>query len=196
MYTETSTEDKTELLRSSVAIVIPALQAIVSGLLAGLAAGSLAPLVDLPSLDTFLVVSSLIAMFAWFNLLRAWREAIIPTYDKPTHRGYNSNVRLEIGRENSTSIVNLPVSRTDLKTLAMGLDSGLSFSESSWTGRGALFSRSEFRQLRDVMIKRKLLQWVNPYARAQGLELTRTGRAVMRYLSDHSPTLSQLDIES
>ena len=77
-----------------------------------------------------------------------------------------------------------------LPVLAAGLLAGRSFNQAAWTGAGGLFSRAEFDQLRDVLIERGLAAWKNPNARAQGVELTAAGRAVMRRLAERSPALS------
>lgn len=67
---------------------------------------------------------------------------------------------------------------------AEGLLHGRSFSESEWTGNGRPFSRKEFRELRSELLERGLLEWRNPRAPAQGVELTAPGRHVMAKLAE------------
>lgn len=74
-----------------------------------------------------------------------------------------------------------------LPALAAGLLAGRSFNQTAWTGHGALFSRSQFDQVRETMIERGLLAWKNPEAKAQGVELTAAGRAVMRRIAHPTP---------
>ena len=76
-----------------------------------------------------------------------------------------------------------------LPALAAGLLAGRTFNQTAWTGRVGIFSRSEFDQVRDTLIERGLACWKNPEARAQGVELTGAGRAVMRRLAAHPTTL-------
>lgn len=64
--------------------------------------------------------------------------------------------------------------------------SGLSVSE--WTGRGGLFSRSEFERLRSRLIEIGLVRWVNDRSKQQGVTLLPAGRAVFRRLANYSPT--------
>jgi hypothetical protein len=67
--------------------------------------------------------------------------------------------------------------------LAKGLLAGRPFSEAEWTGRGRLFSKSEFRALRTQLLDRNLLAWRNSAAPAQGVELTHEGRTLFEQLA-------------
>lgn len=94
-------------------------------------------------------------------------------------------VRVEISENDGKQVsrVDLPATQAQIKALAIGLMSGSSFSESAWTGHQAPFSKAEFIRLRDEMLKRRLIQWRNERAPAQGLELSKSGKAVMRYFA-------------
>ena len=98
-------------------------------------------------------------------------------------------VRVELVQDNGRheDWIDLPFPEK-LPELAEGLLSGRSYSLSVWTGTGGLFSRAEFEKIRDVLIGRGLAAWRNPEAKAQGWELTASGRAVMRRLSNRSPS--------
>ena len=74
-----------------------------------------------------------------------------------------------------------------LPELAEGLLSGRSYALNVWAGPGALYSRAEFEQLRDVLIKRGLARWKGKDPR-NGWELTPAGRAVMRRLAHRPPS--------
>lgn len=94
-------------------------------------------------------------------------------------------VRVEIIQDagRHVEMLDLPVSLEQLTALAAALMAGASLSESSWTGAGAPFSKSEFIRLRDELIKRNLARWRNERAPAQGLMLTPGGKACMRHFA-------------
>jgi len=79
--------------------------------------------------------------------------------------------------------VDFPVSRSKICEMASDIFHGSGFSESSMSGAGALFSRAEFNKIRDVMLRRELLQWKNEEHRNQGTEFTVTGWHVLRALA-------------
>jgi len=81
-------------------------------------------------------------------------------------------------------VVDLGIEPTQAAALAKGLMAGQSFSESAWTGAGAVFSKKEFRALRGELLERGLVEWRNAAAPAQGVVLTRPGRAVMKRLAE------------
>lgn len=107
--------------------------------------------------------------------------------EKPEPERTLEPVRIELGEVNNGAramhFVELPATQEQVISLACGLMSGASFSESAWTGSGAPFSKNEFIRLRDEMLRRNLLQWRNERAPAQGLELSRAGKATMRYFA-------------
>jgi len=82
------------------------------------------------------------------------------------------------------TIVDFGVSPEKAVVLARGILAGRPFSEAEWTGRGKPFSRREFRALRSELLERGLLEWRNPRAPSQGVELTSVGRAVFARLAE------------
>lgn len=109
-------------------------------------------------------------------------------------------VRVEVHDDGGGSalhvdIVDLPASVDQLRTFAQGLLAGMGASEKYWTGKGKLFSKQEFRDLRGEMVKRGLLAYINPGAPLQGYELTKAGRAVMRKMVDFSPIIEGETVE-
>lgn len=72
--------------------------------------------------------------------------------------------------------------------LAQGLCAGKPFSEGQWTGKKESFSKGQFIQVRDELLKRRLLRPKNKEFLNQGFELTQSGWVVMRELASHSPT--------
>ncbi len=97
-------------------------------------------------------------------------------------------VRIELVENGgqSESWIDLPYPEK-LPELAEGLLSGRSYSLNTWAGPGALFTRPEFEQLRDVLIGRGLATWKGKDPR-NGWELTASGRAVMRRFSKRPPS--------
>ena len=76
-----------------------------------------------------------------------------------------------------------------LNELFMAVLRGNSMSESSWTGAGKLLSKKRFRAVRDGLMDADLLRWQNEDAHAQGLTLTKAGRAVLsRWVADFART--------
>jgi len=98
-------------------------------------------------------------------------------------------VRIELVEDQGkhTTYADLPFPDR-LPSLAAGLLAGRQFAQSAWTGHLGIFSRAEFDQLRDEMVRRGLAAWKNESAKAQGCELTAAGRAVMRRLAPPFPT--------
>jgi hypothetical protein len=86
------------------------------------------------------------------------------------------------------AFIDLPASRSQLRTLARGLLNGKGTGESEWIGSKGPFSRSEFGAVRAALIGRGLAVWSNPNHHAQGWELTAAGRAVMRRIAKTEPT--------
>jgi len=87
---------------------------------------------------------------------------------------------------NTKTLARLPVSEYDLSLVAGGLLAGRPFSERQWTGQGKPLSVNQFRDLRDEMSKRGIVEQANPKDPRQGYKLTKAGQAVMRHFS---PTL-------
>lgn len=179
---------------------LPLLQASVTGGLIGLAVGLLALLAGIqnPAAWGGLAWVS-VQTAAWFMLLWRWLALTRPVetiirqdLDGDGHIGEPRQVRVIVESDDRRHVefIDLPASQEQLGRLAVGLLAGHSLSESAWTGAGGPFSRREFQHLRDELIRRGLVSWVNPSARAQGVELTKPGRAVMRRIAalSASPT--------
>ena len=65
--------------------------------------------------------------------------------------------------------------------LAAGvLNENIPFAERYWTGDGKPYSQKEFRDLRDYLLLRGCMQWVNEYNHQQGIEILAPGRALIR----------------
>lgn len=173
-----------------VAVVYPLLQSAITGASLGLCASALAWFVgNERPLAIGLLVACLAQAITWLVTLSRWHRWVYKLEDV-TGMDLNRDgeigrpvepVRVELVGDNgrSTKFIDLPAKEDQLVQLGTGLLQGTPFSEMNWTGRGAAFSKNEFRDIRNEMIRRGLLRWINPNARAQGLELTYPGRAVM-----------------
>lgn len=199
-----------EHFRAGRAVGVPFMQSIITGSMAFVVALSMARLTESEQPGTAgLLTGSLAAALCWIVLLRRWLSlaGFLLGYDgagqdesEPEAEQYEyQSVRIELVQAEGRNIqfFDLPASQQQLARLADGLLHGASFSEASWTGAGALFSRSQFRTIRDEWLRRGWLTWLNPDARAQGVQLTPAGKAVARHLAamagngHHSPALSE-----
>jgi len=84
--------------------------------------------------------------------------------------------------------LDLPGGPEQLEQLARGLASGRTLSESEWSGRGRLYTRAEFRELRGELLERGLAVWRSPGAPTQGVELSAVGRQVMSRIAENVRT--------
>ena len=100
-------------------------------------------------------------------------------------------LRVEVTSGRSTTIAELPGAKK-LPEFARSVLGGAPLSEKYWSGSGALFSINEYRQLRDILIARGLMRWVNPDAHEQGLSLTAPGVAVFEALGSSKILPSQV----
>ena len=191
-------------------VLVPALQALTTGALSGLALAGVLWLAGVESAWRWsLALIPVVWLVMWLASLSHWRASL----ERLLNRDLNNDgvigeqqppviisepareVRVTLEREEGrhVDIIDLPAKEEQLRQLADGLLSGRQFALSAWSGTGAPFSRSEFERLRDEMIRRGLARWRNERAQAQGLEVTAPGRAVLRrFASDASkptPTL-------
>lgn len=199
--------------RSSM-VDVPLHQALITGLLSGLVIagtvflaarelGDLRP--HVAALTWAGIGAPVITLLAWLGLSASARRlvwmletAFVQDLDGDSRIGEpwteteppRETVRVEIAEDDGRrqQFVDLPVGVEKMIRLSRSLVAGSTFSESQWTGAGALFSRSEFHALRDEMLRRGWIVWKNPSAPAQGLAPTRTGWAVIKYFAEMSPT--------
>jgi len=129
---------------------------------------------------------------AWLSGLIHWRRLSVPglpdfepAAPEPVQVLEPARVRVELSRDEGrhVQLIDLPATLDQLATLAGGLLSGATLSESQWTGAGAIFTRSQFAELRAALIGRGLAAWNNPSTPARGVALTRPGLAAMRHFA-------------
>ena len=106
-----------------------------------------------------------------------------------TYPIHSQPVRLELSSNENKRLefLTLPCSEEQLKALAGGVVSGSTLTEGRWCG--SVFSRRQFVELRDEMLKRHLVEWVSPGAPARGLKVTPAGMAVFRHLASSPPPI-------
>lgn len=105
-------------------------------------------------------------------------------YRTPTKELSVTHIKLNTSEDEGSyqlKYIKLPVPEYKLSTLAQGLINGQPFSERQWTGLGKPFSSQEFRDLRNEMSKRGLINPVSFKDPRQGYALTAAGRAIMRH---------------
>lgn len=85
--------------------------------------------------------------------------------------------------ERQWRFMDLPGTPEALQELARGVLAGKTLAEAEWTGTGRPYTRNEFRDLRAQLLERGIVTWRNEKHPAQGVELTRPGRAVFEQLA-------------
>jgi hypothetical protein len=92
--------------------------------------------------------------------------------------------------------MDLPGTPEALQELARGVLAGKTLAEAEWTGTGRPYTRNEFRDLRAQLVDRGIAAWRNPQHPAQGVELTKPGRAVFAEIARthaHARTVRQIE---
>ena len=195
-----------------VAVGIPVLQSLVSGVLFGFAMGVIAAVAKWQSpWGWFWACLAISQVIVWAWRLIEWAD-MVKLLEQITMMDLNGDgevgadyeaqkkiTRIEIVRDNGRTVqfADLPASETQLTQLAQALlvagSSGdaprIFAAESQWCGTGKPFSKREFRRLRETMLKVGYLAWINERYHAQGVTLTRTGVDVLsQYLKTQLPS--------
>ena len=176
-------------------IVIPGLKAFTTGLFACLLAVVVSYYRGSPSWAFGGLVGAITAMLAWLVILGC-DSIVTPIKNKGVGivplKQQTTKIQI-VGDASSFQAgrwLDLPCSVQDLAQIAKRLQAGASFSHAGLAGRYRPISRSQYEALRDVMLQRGLLYWINPAAHSQGVELTRAGRAVIRHFSEGDSTVT------
>jgi len=178
-------------------VVVPFLQALLTGLMATAVAGGvvlglrwqwqIAPL-----------AGGLALCMTWLYLLADHRKSLWsheryerdleqPAPAAPAERDRPKEVKVKLEVEESTGRIrygHLPIDVDRLSAMARALNNGRSFSVSVWSGRGKLLSRSEFETLRDWLLESDYARWRDDNNRNLGIEFTRRGVAFWRGLAE------------
>ena len=189
------TNDIKTLTTIRAAVLIPALQAGITGLIIGLLGGSLAMLAGASFWKWALLSGAASGLLAWWAALASWRDAVYQAKNEPGKKQVENVVRLEVLALDTPqpwgSWLNLAIdpeaAREALAMLAYGKD----LSMGALTGRGNPLSRTEFVILRDALIDSGLAYWQNTRSHSQGCALSVGGRAVLRRYTDRLPAPPQ-----
>lgn len=192
--------DRAHLFTTAAGLLLPLGQALITGALAGLAAGCYAALLSAPGAWRWgvgvgvgvIVLAWVVMLWRWLDLTRPLEKLTGLDLNRDGHIAKPETIRVAVTSEDRkhTTIAELPY-LSKLPDFARGVLAGDPISERHWSGAGALFSQSEYRQVRDLLLSRGWLYWNNADAPQQGLTLSPGGRAALRALA--SPTLSRAD---
>jgi hypothetical protein len=192
-------EDRSYLHTTGAGVVVPFLQALVTGFLffagAWLIGWLVFDVVDPIKPAALLTVPAV--LFVWLWRLKQW-GSLAAHIEQLTGLDLNNDgvigkpdvVRLKWSNLNDgkngpsyeAREADFPVDREQLVALAEGLMEGKSFSENVWTGPDKPFSINEFRAVRTVMYKRGLIELASDKDARQGFKLTDEGWSVMENL--------------
>jgi hypothetical protein len=183
---------------------LPLIQSTITGFLLGLAAFFVALKLRAEDawfygLITWLVVQVitwLILQWHWFSLTKLEKltgfdlngDGVLGDQSRDIPQAVAKTVQVNV-RETTNdghlrvTVARFPIDEARLAQLAQGLLAGTPFAERFWTGSGKLLALSEFREMRTEMLKRGMLEQVNPKTPARGYRLSRAGRAAMRELA-------------
>lgn len=190
---------RTQYVSFETAVVVPTLQALVSGALVGATSGLAAGMVHWDNalwvwgLGTFGTASIL-----WLAMLDRWqkvqweREFWRPEAPQAQVVQQTNNVErisVDVRQDNrTTTILHLNVSAERLADVAKLVLTGRPFVERELCGQNRPLSQAQFREMRDELIQRGLLVWRNPDAPQQGTIFQPAGMALMRRLAGVSTT--------
>jgi hypothetical protein len=181
---------------------LPFLQASITAIMAGVLTVIVClKLRAVDILEPTLMVMAVVWAGAWLFLQRRWlnltaleralnwdlnRDGYIGQAPAPKSE---TVIRLDDVKENGhfqSFTYKFPVSEEQLIILADGvINRGRPLSRREWTPKVNGFSDDEYRDLQSTMLKHGLLE-----PRGTGFDLTRPGRAMMRYYARLSPTAS------
>lgn len=176
-------------------------QAVITGLLCGLSGAALLMLAEYPKAygggAAFGLLCTLLAWLSYRGEAARYNTAQGGDTEQGAQGGdteqdvqVNENiVRVELLQEDDKAgaFIDLPVTPDQLRILADGLAAGRQFAQSSWTGAGQPFARSEFVALRAELLRRGLAKWNREGAAGQGVSITAAGRAVLRHFQTPPP---------
>lgn len=186
------THDIKTLTTIRAAVIVPALQAGITGLIIGVLGGSLAIITGAPFWKWALLAGAASGLLAWWAALASWRDAVYQAKNEQTEVKQVETVRLEIldldnPNQNWGAWLNLAIDPEAAREALTMLADGRDLSMGALTGRGNPLSRTEFVCLRDALIDSGLAYWQNPRSHSQGCALTIGGRSVLRRYADRLP---------
>ena len=182
-------DDWQDYLTVRAGVLVPLAQAGATGFLVSLLTGAVAGFFGLSKpVILALACGAVVTLGAWLWLLAEWRAALYGVAESQVSEPVMmaaETIRVELTSSDGTSgqYLDLPATRAQLESLAVGLVRGQSFTEATWTGAGRPFSRSGFVRLRDELLSRGLAVWVSDHANARGVRVTQRGMALFRHVA-------------
>jgi len=169
--------------------ILPTAQSIIAGLFSSIIAAGISMWAGWSfTWQLSLVVGASVALFWFMGSIDRWREDVYaPLYAAPEPMQETvpqiTPIIVHVERQQSL-LFDIPASPEQLRQLSSGLINGVPFSEDSWTPENKLFSKAQFRSVRDEFIKSKLARWVNPNSHSQGVALTHYGVETCKKVMD------------
>lgn len=184
------THDIKTLTTIRAAVLIPALQAGITGLIIGLLGGTVAMLAGASFWKWALLAGAASGLLAWWAALASWRDAVYQAKSEPELKQVET-VRLEVLDLDTPQPwghwLNLAIDPEAAQEALIMLADGKDLSMGALTGRGNPLSRTEFVILRDALIDSGLAYWQNSRSHSQGCALTIGGRKVLQRYADRLP---------
>lgn len=198
---ETSNDNQTSI---DAAILIPLLQGCIGGLFLGAAAGSVSWATGygdpLPVLGAGCMLGT---VAGWFSYRAGWERRLnrlLGVDDQPQVEAYPSevytpieyqyNINYNEGRVQDRLFFGIPEDK--FRVWCAGVAAGKSLSEDSWSGSAGIFSRSEYRSMRDELLRRG---FIRPRGRFHnlGFVLTSKGEALTNGVALDNPANASPD---
>lgn len=190
-----SSSDLKALTTWQAAVLIPALQAGITGLHIGIIAGSVAWIGGGDALKWAILAGAISGLLAWWAGVTAWRDAVYQATQEPPKVDQVETVRLEVMDLDNPQPwghwLNLTIEPGAARQALTLLADGRDLSMAALSGRGNPLSRTEFVTLRDALINSGLAYWQNPRSHSQGCALSVGGRSVLQRYSNRLPAHPQ-----
>jgi hypothetical protein len=162
-------------------VLIVFLVAVLTGLILGVSAWVLASLLDIErpwlyGAGVFVVATS----STWLLLIVPKTQPVSVSkkvYPIETPEPSPLKVSIDWNDGRSGVFARMGITRDQFISWCIGVDRGRSLGENHWTGRGAVFSKGEYHQMRDELEDRGILRLKHRH-HSGGYELTQKGRAV------------------
>jgi hypothetical protein len=178
--------DKTQSLISGV--IIPALQAIITGVMFALfAVAGWALYNQVTGWRVFFCALAGGAFIAWIGAVGRWRSWVdavlgVAKPDRSDDNRYRLNLNLLYNDGQAGDFLDLPCDYQRLEAWCAGVAGGKSLGENHWTGAHAPFSKGEYHKLLDELVKRGLVRLRGRHY-SSGYELTGKGSALAAELA-------------
>jgi len=173
-------------------VLVPLTQAAVSGILVGVLATPLFLSIDLPWYAGIYTGALSVGVIWGFRLgatketLWIVEELIGQDIDQDGHAGAPSyGARVDVRTDKGWQFDDLPGQPANLHKFAIAVAGGESFSERTAFGCG--LTEPEWKSIRNKFIDNNWAYWRNPEQPKVGVDMLRSGRAIIRSIADTTP---------